>query len=355
MERFKMLNNFEKAAESFDKINDLLVSEPLSDYINKCVKEDSLFRTICSVDLDPELDREGSNALYELPINEVSIWTLPGLGYVAKDSIELGEEAPIPLFSISAARDWPYKYMTSGREDIILRAGKSVAKMITDYEDEAGFRTIIPSVTTSFGGAGVLTPRPAHLYEMPAGDPAAGYFSKELINRMIVGAARSGQTLKTLWISPEDMADMREYTDRDVDPVTRREIFQAAGLGKVWGITFRVVPQLGVRGKFNIDGHTSKGLITCNEIGRYNDYAVTHPNIRDENENLQVAGESQIYAFSADIEKIFVMPVAEKYTARWDYALTRRQRAGFYGWQRMGMGLLERNHIYMGIIDRYTP
>jgi hypothetical protein len=358
MEKFELLNNFEKAAESFKKVEELTISGPLSDYINNWVQEESFFRDICDVNFEPELDDDGG-AVYKIPGGGDDdafnpIWTLPSLSYIADTTVELKGTVSVPIFCVSAAQDWLYKYMKDKREDIIMRAGRKVAKALVEYEEEAGWRTIIPSVTSAFGGAGIVPPQPANIYQLPEGDPASGYFSKELINRLIVGAQRNGKNLTMLWISPEDMADIREYTDTDVDPITRRSIFMAAGLGSIWSIKFRVLNNLGVRGKYNIDGHTSKfGPLQANDKGSYNDYSIKHPNIIEENGTLQLAGETQVYAFASDIKDVFKLPIPEKFIARWDPMLTRRQRAGFYGWQYMGMALLARNSVYMGVVDRY--
>jgi hypothetical protein len=284
------------------------------------------------------------------------IWILPSLGYVAQDTMELGaEEVTIPIFTIQAAKNWMLKYAEEGRVDIVTKSQQAVANAITSYEEEAGWRTIIPAATSAFDGAGILPPRPAPIYEMEAGDASAGYFSKEIINRMIVGMQRMGRNLQTLWISPEDMADIREYTDTDVDPLTRRDIFQAAGLGSIWGVNFRVVNALGVRGKFNINDKTSEyGPFRGDANNHFNDYAITHGNITDENGTLTTAGETQIYGFdNSDIS--LIMMIREEYQAHDDPTLHRRQQQGFYGWAKFGMACLDARFIQIGIIDRYTP
>ena len=285
------------------------------------------------------------------------IWTLPSLGYVAQDTMELGaEEVSIPIFQVQAAKDWPLKYAEEGRVDIPQQAQKAVAKAISEYEEEAGWRTIVPAATSAFTGAGILPPRPAPIYELLAGDAAAGYFSKELINRMIVGMERIGRQLNLLWIAPEDMADIREYTDTDVDPITRREIFTAAGLGSIWGINFRVVNVLGVRGKFNINDRTSLygPFIGDPTYNKFNDYQITHGNVTDENGALVTAGETQIYGFDQTDVSLLMM-IRQEYQAFDDPNLHRRQRQGFYGWAKMGFACLDARFIAMGVIDRYTP
>ena len=61
--------------------------------------------------------------------------------------------------------------------------------------------------------------------EITRGLPGFGYLSKELINKMIITMRRSGQTLTSLYLSPEDTADMVDW-ERTFDPETEREIFE---------------------------------------------------------------------------------------------------------------------------------
>jgi hypothetical protein len=318
------------------------------------LEEQSYMRQLFTVErLGP-----GQQPTYPLPDEfESPVWILPGMGYVAQDYIELlAEEVSIRTFTVQAAKDWLLKYAREGRVDVAVRAQQAVAKALADYEEEAGWRTIIPAATSTFDGAGVLAPRPAPIYEMPAGDPAAGYFSKELINRMIVGMKRLGRKINEIWLSPEDLADIREWTDVDVDPATRNRIFQAAGLGDIWGIQLREIEALGVRGQFNINDKDSEfGPFKGNQAqNKYNDYAITHGNLVDSNGNLTVAGETQIYGFDrSDIS--LVMPIKQEYVAHEDMTLLRKQKAGFFGWQEFGMACLDARFICVGIIDRYTP
>ncbi|MCP4596795.1 hypothetical protein, partial [Neptuniibacter sp.] len=96
------------------------------------------------------------------------------------------------------------------------------------------------------------------IYEIDPASTGAGYLSKELINKMIVGFKRIGRTLTDLYIAPEDAADIREWTDTDIDPVTRREIFQAGGMGSLWNVQMHEMQHLGATGLYNINGDAAE-------------------------------------------------------------------------------------------------
>ena len=86
----------------------------------------------------------------------------------------------------------------------------------------------------------------------------------------------------------------------------------------------------------------------------YNDYTITHGNIVSDGFNLEVAGETQVYALCDDFKDNFNMCVAP-YTAHFDITLLRRQKGGFFGWQEMGVMSMDSRSVLMGVIDRYIP
>ena len=103
--------------------------------------------------------------------------------------------------------------------DVAQRCAASAAKSLANYEEECGWRVIMPAATSSFSGKGLLGSRPAPIYEINPTSTGAGYLSKELINKMMVGFKRIGRTLTDLYLASEDAADIREWTV-NTDPVT---------------------------------------------------------------------------------------------------------------------------------------
>lgn len=340
------------SAEAQAKFREL--AQAMKEPILKKIEKESVMRQLFTV------ERLGPGAQSSYPVAddfETPVWILPDLGYIAQNYVEgLGEEVYVPTFAIAASNNWKVSYARDGRVNIVDKAKNATAKKIADYEEECGWRIIVPAVTTNFGGMGILRPRPAPIYELPSGDPAAGYLSKELINRMIVGMSRLGRTLQELWVSPEDLADIREWTDTDIDPITRREIFQAAGMGTIWNVVLRELRHLGVKGKYNIHDKTSgygpfKGNAASNA---FNNYTITHGNILDANQNLTTAGETQVYGFDRSFTDSLVMPIRKDYEPIDDPTLLRQQQQGFFGWEEIGFGCLDARAMCMGVIDRYT-
>jgi len=210
----------------------------------------------------------------------------------------------------------------------------------------------MPAATSAFSGKGLLGSRPAPIYEINPASTGAGYLSKELINKMIVGFKRTGRTLTDLYVSPEDAADIREWTDTDIDPVTRREIFQAAGMGMIWNVSLHEVQHLGATGMYNInssDSEFGKFLATATS---FNNYDLDNPNKTAADGTITTLGETQILGFDLTVNDSLVMPIRKDYEAYDDPTLLRVQKQGFFGWAELGFACLDSRMIGLGVIDR---
>ncbi len=297
----------------------------------------------------------GAQAVYPIAEDfEIPVWVLPGLGYVAQNFIEgIGEEVYVPTFTIDTSADWKITYARDSRIDIPQRAAARAAKDLANYEEECGWRVIMPAATSAFSGKGLLGSRSAPIYEISPASTGAGYLSKELINKMIVGFKRTGRTLTDLYVSPEDAADIREWTDTDIDPVTRREIFQAAGMGSIWNVNLHEVQHLGATGMYNINGSTSAyGKFLASGADEYNNYSLDNPNVCGANGTVSTLGETQILGFDLTVNDSLVMPIRKEFEAHDDPTLLRVQKQGFFGWAELGFACLDSRMLGMGIIDR---
>jgi hypothetical protein len=297
----------------------------------------------------------GAQAVYPVAEDfEIPVWVLPGLGYMAQNFIEgIGEEVYVPTFAINASADWKITYARDSRVDIAQRSAARVAKDLANYEEECGWRVIMPAATSSFSGKGLLGSRPAPIYEINPASTGAGYLSKELINKMMVGFKRIGRTLTDLYVSPEDAADIREWTDTDIDPVTRREIFQAAGMGSIWNVRLHEVQHLGATGLYNINGNGSEyGKFIADGGNTYNQYTLDNPNTTNADGTVNSLGETQVLAFDLSVNDSLVMPIRKEYEAHDDPTLLRVQKQGFFGWAELGFACLDPRMLGMGVIDR---
>jgi hypothetical protein len=327
------------------------VAQAISTPILQLVRDASLARQLFAVEqLEP-----GAQASYPIADDfEAPVFVLPRIGTVPQNYIEAaGEEVYVPTFTIATAFDWALKYARDGRIDIAQRAMRNAARAIVDYEEESAWRVIAPAVTSAFPGKGLLKPRPAPIVEI-SGSIASGFLSKELINQMMIRMKRNRRMLTDLYVSPEDMGDIREWSDSQVDETTRREIFVGSGMNSIFGVRLHEVQQLGATGRYNINSADSESGIfrVGNASGKFNDYDPTDENKVDANLNLVTAGETQIYGFDLTANDSLVMPIRSELQFWDDPSLHRQQKQGFYGWEEIGMAALDPRMMIMGVINR---
>jgi hypothetical protein len=354
MNRSEMQELFRATASCLENKDSAMAYQAFAQALTVPILQEIRLRSVARELFTEEYLAPGAQAVYPVADDfEIPVWVLPGLGYAAQNFIEgVGEDIYIPTFTIDASAQWKLTYARDGRVDIAERAARNIARSVAEYEEESAWRVLVPAATTDFTGQGLLSPRSAPIFEVDPAAPGAGYLSKELINKMMVGMVRNDRQLTELWVSPEDAADIREWTDTDIDPVTRREIFQAAGLGRIWNVQLRELKHLGAVGKFNINDENSSFGIFQDSAGSFNDYSLTNANVVDGNGQVTTAGETQIYGFDTTVNDSMVMPIRAEWVTYEDPQLLRKQQQGVFGWEEIGFGLLDSRMLSMGVIDR---
>lgn len=346
----EQLKELFKATASGNEEARKAVAQAISTPILQLVRDQSVARQLFAV----EMLEPGAQAAYPVADDiEAPVFVLPKIGAVPQNFVEApGEEVYVPLFTIATSMDWSLKYARDGRIDIAQKAMRSAARAIVDYEEESAWRLLAPAATSAFAGKGLLGPRPAPIVEIASG-PAAGFMSKELINQMIIKMTRNRRTLTDIYCSPEDLADIREWGEAQVDDVTRREIYVSGGASSIFGVRLHPLHQLGASGKYNINSNASSyGIFRVGAGGLFNDYNPTNENVVDANGAVTTPGETQIYGVDLSVNDSLVMPVKSELEFFDDPNLHREQKQGFYGWEELGMAVLDTRMIVMGIIDR---
>ena len=149
----------------------------------------------------------------------------------------------------------------------------------------------------------------------------------------------------------EKLSDIKTRTD--IDPVTRREIFQTAGMGRIRNVAMHEIKHLGATGKFNINGSTSSWGVFLGDGGDdYNNYHLDNPNVLDANGEVTTAGETQIWGFDTSVNDSLVMPIKYVWESHEDPTLLRRQKQGIFGWEEVGFACLDPRMEGVGVIDR---
>lgn len=335
------------------------IGKLISDDVRSLVRDGSLTRRMCAVDiLEP-----GAQASYPVADDfDIPIFILPKVGSVPRNFVELaGEEVFLPTFRLAAACDFAMKYVREGRTDVVDRAIRGVAQSIISYEEESFFRLLAPAATCDFPGKGVLPPRPASIVRS-----GQSGFSISLVEAMHLQMRRSRRTLTHLLISPDDMSDLRREirVREDVEFKGSQLVFKDDEGNEDYSVRIIEREDLGCTGRYNINSHDStsgifkfgrhaSGLFGWKMSESFNDYYPRVSNkVGTSLDNLLRAGETQVYGFDLSANDSMIMPIREDIRMFDDPHLHREQLIGFYGWEEIGLGILDPRVMAMGVVDR---
>lgn len=169
-------------------------------------------------------------------------YTIPKAGAVPHRNVE-GDYVQVPTFEVGNSIDWLKKYARQARWDIVRRAMQVLeAGMVKKTNDDA-WHTLL--------SAGV--DRNVLVFD---GDAQAGQFTKRLVSLMKIVMRRNGGgnstsqnrgILTDLYMSPENMEDIRTWGIDQVDEVTRREIYVAAdgAVNRIFNVNLHDIDELG--------------------------------------------------------------------------------------------------------------
>lgn len=131
--------------------------------------------------------------------------------------------------------------------------------------------------------------------------------------------------LTDLFLSPENVEDMRNWGVDLVDEVTRREIYiaQDGSLNRIFGVNLHELDELG-------------------EDQEYQDF------FTDILGGTLGSSDTELLVGLDMNHNSFVMPVREQVVLFEDPALHRQQRAGYYGWGEWGFGVLDNRSVIAG-------
>ena len=279
--------------------------------------------------LDPSATAEYPLDFYQTAQeNDYVAYMIPSEGALPQRTIT-GDAVTVSTFDVGNAIDWPLKYATSARWNIIARAMEVLEAGFVKKMNTDGWRVIIAAGTgrTDYSGGAPL------VYDSAA---TAGQFTKRLVSLMKTTMTRlaGGNTssigrgrLTDLFISPEALEDIREWDKDEVDDFTRREIFTASDDGgpmaKIYGVNLHPLDELGVGQEFQTYFAT---------LGV----------------NMGTSDEEIVVGLDLSHGDSFVMPVKRELSIFEDDMLHRRQKAGFYGWQEHGFAALDGRRVLVG-------
>jgi len=260
--------------------------------------------------------------------NDFVAYMLPSEGALPLRAV-VGDAVTVSTYDVGNAIDWPLKYATSARWNIVARAMEVLEAGFVKKMNTDGWRVIIAAGAgrTDYNSGAPM------VYDSAA---TAGQFTKRLVSLMKTTMTRlaGGNSatpnrgrLTDLYISPEALEDIREWDADEVDDLTRREIFTAGDDGgpmaRIYGVNLHPLDELGVGQEFQTYFAT---------LGA----------------SMGTSDEEIVIGLDLSHGDSFVMPVKRPLSIFEDDMLHRRQKAGFYGWQEHGFAALDGRRVLLG-------
>lgn len=244
-------------------------------------------------------------------------FVMPKEGAVPDRVLE-GDEVRVPTYKIANAISWSLDYARDARWDIVARAIEVFTNGFVRKLNDDGWHVILKAA--SEGTSTLVTDTSA----------TAGEFSKLLLTGLMTSIKRRtggrNSRLTDLYVSPEAIADIRNFDNTILDEVSRREILTAGEdrIPRLFGVNLHEVQELGENQEY-------EDYVT-NTIGR------AHTNSKVE----WVIGLDLLH------RDAFVMPVREEMQMWDDPQLHRSAKAGVYGWMEIGFANLDTRRAILG-------
>lgn len=278
------------------------------------------------------------NATSEFPLDfiapgtekEFVAYTIPDHGVIPKKHVE-GDYVIVPTYDIGASIDYNIKYARDARWDVAGRAEGALRSQFTKKINDDSWHTTL--------SAGV-----DRNIVVVDSDAQIGQFTKRLVSLMKTVVRRNGGgnstsqnrgELTDLFVSPEALEDVLNWSIDQIDEVTRREIFvNAGGLSSIYNVGLHVLDELGEGQEYNLF---------------YTDtLAASMPAVTGSNAHSKVE-----ICVGLDLRNrdSFVMPVREGVQIFPDDSMHRSREFGFYGWLLgIGFGALDNRRVVLGAI-----
>lgn len=248
------------------------------------------------------------------PDNEGSYnaFVVPKEGAIPDRAVE-GDELRVPTYKIANAISWGLDYARDARWDVIARAIEVFTNGFVRKMNDDGWHCILKAAAQN----------------TTVSDSAAssGAFTRKLVTELQTGFKRltgnRNGVCTDIFLSPEAIADIRNYTYQEVDDVTQRELIKGA------------VPNLyGVR------------LHELQELGRLQEY----DNYLGQTVGASLGTGDHEFVVALDLSHRdqFVMPVRETMKMFDDPTLHRSMKMGVYGWLELGFAALDTRRALLG-------
>lgn len=255
--------------------------------------------------------------------DEFVAYTNPGEGRIPEKTAE-GDYVKIPTYLVAGSIDWNI-HMARRNPASVYRYFELLEGQFVKKANDDGWHTILAAVADR----NILVHDP---------DASAGQFTKRVVSLLRTTVVRNGGgnaastkrfRLTDMFMSSENIEDMRNWGVDIIDEITRHEIYVASNtdgaINRIFGVNLHEMTELG-------EDQEYQNFFT-GQLGG----------------SLASSDTELIIGLDMNTNKdTFVMPVRENVVFFEDPALHRQQRAGYYGWAEWGFGVLDNRSVIGG-------
>jgi hypothetical protein len=240
---------------------------------------------------------------------------MPKEGAVPDRVIE-GDEIYVPTYKIYSSISWSLDYARDARWDVVARAIEVYTNAFVRKLNDDGWHVILQAASTN----SVINDAGA----------SSGVFTKKLLLDMMTGIKRltggRNSRLTDLYISPEVLADIRNFDNTALDDLTLRNLLTSGEdvIPSLYGVRLHEMQELGV-------GQEYQDYLE-NTIGA----------------SLAASDDEFVVGWDGMHRDSFVMPIRETMKMFDDPTLHRKAKAGVYGWMEIGFAALDTRRALLG-------
>jgi hypothetical protein len=268
---------------------------------------------------------------YEYPVDllapgtedEYTAFTHTGTGRIYEKLVE-GDYVMVPTYPIANSIDWALRMARDANYPVVARCLQILEAGMTQKVNDDGWHTLI----TAAADRNVL------VFDS---DATAGTFTKRVVSLMKTQMARGGggnmsslrkSRLTDLYVSLENIEDIRNWGLDQVDEVTRNQIYNAAD-----GTINRI---------FSVNLHPMY------ELGEGQPYQLFYSNTLS---GTLPTGDLEIMVgLDQSTSDSFISPVVQDMEVNFDDQMHRRGKAGYYATLETGFACLDQRRVLIGSV-----
>lgn len=311
------------------------LAQEFGDMLLRTVPVNNTVRDIFEVKSKPDGEMK-----FMIEPNDTIAWQMSKIGQFARNFIE-GDVVYIPTDVYQTSVYYSLDFAEDADFSVSEVAMNKLNDAIQRFEETEGWMLIRAAVNNA---------PTAQRIQVANLNPGAGFFSKQLMNLLLLYFEVEGKALDRIYVPPTAMADIRNWTETTIDPETQRQIFVAGGLSSIWNIQLQSVPL--VRYFKSVDDKKARRKTIIDRLFNPNDKLVGGGDAWNASAKAAYAAGTLEVCYGISLEDFGIMAIKSPLRTFEDPTAIVRWEQGILARERVGFVIIDSERIVMGIVDR---